>query len=247
MAAIRRSRAERRGMAPGNAAEPRRIDSGIRSGAMVGIRGSGGDMMVEERGFAPLEAAFRDGSEPLTSDGKPLRSTILGFWRWSESDLADNATRGVLAEYLVALALGCETEPRRSWDTFDLVSPEGVKVEIKSASPWQSWYQERPSALSFRIPPTHGWSEDTGKFAPDARRHADAYVFAILASTRKADLNPLDLGQWTFHVLPTRVLDERIPAQKSIALSRLRELGAVECCFEELGRVIEDCRRSPEV
>ena len=31
---------------------------------------------------------------------------MLDFWRWAFSDLRDNTQRGVLAEFLVALALG---------------------------------------------------------------------------------------------------------------------------------------------
>ena len=36
-------------------------------------------------------------------DGLSLKE----FWRWYSSDLVSNATRGILAEYLVAVALGC--------------------------------------------------------------------------------------------------------------------------------------------
>jgi hypothetical protein len=32
-------------------------------------------------------------------------ATVLDYWRWAFSDLRDNTQRGVLAEFLVALAL----------------------------------------------------------------------------------------------------------------------------------------------
>jgi len=40
--------------------------------------------------------------------------------------------------------------------------------------------------------------------------------------SRKAD--PLDLDQWVFFVLPTRVLDEKLGDQKTVGLSELELL-----------------------
>ena len=53
------------------------------------------------------------------------------------------------------------------------------------------------------------WDADGGGFAGVARRHAQVYVFALLARTDKATVDPLDLDQWAFYVLPTAVLDGR--------------------------------------
>jgi hypothetical protein len=48
--------------------------------------------------------------------------------------------RGVLAEYIVALAMGIDTEEgvRREWDAYGLVLGDGTKVEVKSAAYIQS-------------------------------------------------------------------------------------------------------------
>lgn len=48
------------------------------------------------------------------------------------SDLRTNNTRGYLAEYLVAKAVGATT-CRVEWDTYDVLTPEGPRVEVKSA------------------------------------------------------------------------------------------------------------------
>ena len=53
-------------------------------------------------------------------------------------------------------------------------------------------------------------------FADVVRRHAQVYVFALLAHTGKATVNPLDLDQSAFYVLPTAVLDGRTRSQHSI-------------------------------
>ena len=65
-------------------------------------------------GHPPLEVVTRSGDEPFTSEDEAIGARLLDFWRWSSSDLADNTTRGVLAEYLVALAVGAVTRPRVS-------------------------------------------------------------------------------------------------------------------------------------
>ncbi len=59
----------------------------------------------------------RTGDESIHEAGRSLGVSLLSFWQWSSSDLVSNATRGVLAEYLVATAL--EVPPpgvRREWD-----------------------------------------------------------------------------------------------------------------------------------
>lgn len=68
----------------------------------------------------------------------PLPFTLLDFWRWSCSDLISNATRGILAEYIIAQALGVAKGIRKEWAPYDLLTPEGIRVEVKSAAYIQS-------------------------------------------------------------------------------------------------------------
>jgi hypothetical protein len=56
------------------------------------------------------------------------------FWRWAYSDFLSNAQRGVLAEYIVGTALNCLKEKRLEWDAHDLVTEDGIKIEVKSAA-----------------------------------------------------------------------------------------------------------------
>jgi hypothetical protein len=51
-------------------------------------------------------------------------------------------------------------------------------------------------------------------------------VFALLAHTDKATVDPLDLDQWVFYVLPTAVLDGRTRSQHSISLKTVKGLTA---------------------
>src|SRR5829696_10292349 len=94
--------------------------------------------------------AFRDGSAALGFD-------LLNFWQWSASDLMSHALRGRLAEFLVAQALGIADGVRAEWDAYDLRSPAGATIEVKSAAYLQTWAQKTLSVISFDIAPTRFW------------------------------------------------------------------------------------------
>ena len=66
------------------------------------------------------------GAGPFHADGDPAGFDLLDLWRWSTSDLVTNTTLGVLAEYIVARALGIGTDGvRQAWRTFDLLAEDG--------------------------------------------------------------------------------------------------------------------------
>ena len=105
-------------------------------------------------GSYPLIKAERKlGSEKLHEDSSETGIALLEFWQWSASDLSSNATRGLLAEFIVAKALGSRQEVRAEWDSYDVLSQDGIKVEVKSAAYIQSWHQRALSRISFGIQP----------------------------------------------------------------------------------------------
>lgn len=185
-----------------------------------------------------LEVARRTGAEPFHAGGEGLGFDVLSFWRWACSDINGNALRGLIAEYLVANATGGDEGVRTEWDAYDVVTPEGLKVEVKTSAYLQTWKQTRLSTISFDIARKRAWEATTNTYTSVPQRAADVYVFAVHAHQDKATLDPLNVEQWKFYVLPTRVLDERVPGQKSIALSSLRRLGPDETAFAGLGRSV---------
>jgi hypothetical protein len=72
----------------------------------------------------------------------------------------------------------------------------------------------------------------------ERKRQADVYVFCLLAHKDKATLDPLDLSQWEFYVLPSKVPDEKLPTQKTISLAGLLRLAPVKTEFGNIGKVI---------
>jgi hypothetical protein len=186
-----------------------------------------------------LRAPRLTGEERFQLAGKALDLNLLGFWQWSVSDLVSNATRGRLAEYIVARALGLSDHGvRDEWAAYDLITAEGIRIEVKSASYLQSWYQKKPSTILFSVRASRAWNPETNEVSKEARRQADLYVLALLAHADKATLNPLDLDQWSFFVVPTKVLDARTRSQHSITLPSLGILGYQAVSFGEVGEAV---------
>ena len=184
---------------------------------------------------------FRDGSKELDFD-------LLGFWQWSASDLLSNATRGIVAEYLVSHALDADPGGvRDEWAAYDLRTKDGVKVEVKSSAYLQSWYQGEFSRVSFVVPKTRAWDPATNLLAEQAARQADVYVFALLAHQDKQTVQPLDVSQWIFYVLPTSVLDGRTRSQHSITMPTLCKLCQRSVRYNDLrAAVAEAAKRQKE-
>ena len=178
------------------------------------------------------------GDEALHEAGKPVGVALLDFWRWTGSDLLSNALRGTLAEFIVACDLGVALGTRVEWDAADLRTQDSRRIEVKSAAYLQTWDQQRLSAIKFDIEPKFGWNADTNEVATERSRSSDAYVFALLHHEAKASVDPLDVSQWTFYVLPTAVLDTHVPAQKQITLGALLRLGPTAARFGEINSVL---------
>jgi hypothetical protein len=180
-----------------------------------------------------VKATKKTGKEPFVFDGNELPLNVLSFWQWSSSELLGNALRGVLAEFIVASTIDVLEQPREEWDAYDLITKSGLKIEIKSSAYLQSWNQTELSKIIFGIQPTVLWDENN-KRSEEAKRQADVYVFCVLAHKDKSTVNPLDLSQWEFYVLDTKVLNDKVPKQKTITLSSLLKLNPSQIKYDGL-------------
>lgn len=190
-------------------------------------------------GFAKLDATRKTGDEPFHHHGQMLDLKLNDFWSWSASDLVSNATRGILAEYIVAYALGVANGVRAEWDAYDLLTPSGVRIEVKSAAYLQSWFHKKLSNIVFSIRPTRSWGASINDLENDLRRQGDIYVFCVLHHKDKATVDPLNLEQWEFYIISASTLNEKVPTQKSISLSRLLKLNPCKANFDEIAGCIQ--------
>jgi hypothetical protein len=194
-----------------------------------------------------LKLIRRNGSERFHAGGHVLGFDLLDFWQWSVSDLMSNATRGRLAEYIAARALNLPTTGvRNEWAAFELQTAEGTKVEVKSAAYIQSWHQNALSRISFEVPKTKPWDPDTNRQGQEASRQADVYVFALLAHQDKATVDPLDLSQWQFFVVPTKKLNDRTRSQHSITVKSLQALAEGPLGFHSLADAVRQAAETQD-
>ena len=159
--------------------------------------------------------------------GEPADFTLVDYWKWSASDLLTNTQRGVIAEFLVAKALGVADSPRLEWGWYDLATEKGRKIEVKSAAYHQSWSQEKPSDIRFNISPAQWlWDPETNTSTYHVKpvRASDAYVFCLLGRLLHIEPDPLDLDHWTFYVIRTKDLDFEVGTQKTIGIRPLKAL-----------------------
>lgn len=159
-----------------------------------------------------------DGSEPFAG----LDASVMDFWRFAMSDLRMNNVRGYLAEFLVARAVGA-TGPRVEWDAYDVLAPDGTRIEVKASAYLQAWAQRGPSRITFTGLTGRTWTPEGGS-SKEQTFNADVYVFAVQTAADHGSYDPLDTDQWRFYVLPRRVLAGR--GNRSISLATLESLNA---------------------
>ncbi|WEK12340.1 MAG: hypothetical protein P0Y48_07555 [Candidatus Microbacterium phytovorans] len=142
------------------------------------------------------------GDEPFVG----VSATVADFWRFAMSDLRVNNTRGYLAEFLVARALGSSAH-RVEWDDYDVLWRD-IKIEVKASAYLQAWPQRAPSQLRFTGLRGHSWGDITQGMSTEKTYKADVYVLAALTTTSHADYDPLDVSAWEFFVIPRSKLIE---------------------------------------
>ena len=157
--------------------------------------------------------------------------------------MVSNVTRGRLAEFIVANALGIATDSvRDEWSAYDL-EKSGLKIEVKSSAYIQSWSQKKLSSIQFLVQRTKAWDRQSNIQSKESTRQADVYVFAELAHQDKDTINPLNVSQWQFYVLLKSVLDGRTRSQHSITLKTLIKLSGGFVAYSQLSKKMESLRR----
>ncbi len=186
-----------------------------------------------------IESTRKSGDEPFHRDGNPLPIRLLSFWQWSASELVDNALRGTLAEYIVASALDRTNRTRLEWDSHDIETKNGIKVEVKSSAYVQRWKQEKLSPIKFGIQPAKGWDAKENTYSDTRMRNSDVYIFCVLAHKSKSTIDPLNVAQWDFYVLATETLNSKLGTQATLALSSLLKLNPLETKYDGIAAAVD--------
>jgi hypothetical protein len=187
-----------------------------------------------------------DGIEPkpatrLTGDErfKGMDATVREFWAWSTSDLREDSTRGILAEFIVGKALGTKEaeEYRISWSNFDLTTPSCIQVEVKSSAYLQSWKQTKLTQIRFGGLVARSYDEAAVRFGPEPEIRADVFVFAIQTCRDPQAYDALDIGQWEFYVATAEAIREH--GGHSVGLPAVQRFANGPIPYSELARAVE--------
>jgi hypothetical protein len=86
--------------------------------------------MSDDGRLEPPPTRLLTGDEPIVGTA----ATVRDFWAWCLSDLRTNTVWPMLAEFIVAQALGAESRPRIEWAAYDVLTPDKIRVEVKSSA-----------------------------------------------------------------------------------------------------------------
>ena len=168
--------------------------------------------------------------------GAPNHATVAEFWEWAFGDLCDDDIKGIYAEWVVTKILSIPSARRVSWANSDIITPEGVRIEIKSSAYWQSWKLVNEDGSLKQIDSAQleniGRSSIrfSGLMAKDATGlngssktgyKSDLYIFCFQHEENPSRWNALNLDQWEFFVFKVQQLQKF--AGKSVSLKKLRE------------------------
>ena len=169
----------------------------------------------------------------LTSERLP-NTAVVDFWQWAYGDLMEDTVKGVFAEWIVHKLLGVHSPRRVSWANSDVITPTGVRFEIKSTAFWQSW-KLRNERGNIEVKPKHSTPLDDRKIRFQGLKARDStspafsdprtfkshfYIFAFQNERNPSNWNALDLAQWEFYLVNVTEL-ERL-GWASISLATLR-------------------------
>jgi hypothetical protein len=176
----------------------------------------------------------------ILEGGERFRGTDLvvsSFWQWAMGDLRMNNTRGLLAEWLVARAIGAPAPVRVEWDNYDVVAPDGTTIEVKTSGYLQSWEQERQSDIRFGGLRSRRWDAESKTRGTETTVACDVIAFAVHACGDPAAYDALDIAQWEFYVAAGSEIDAL--RQQSAVLSTIARIAQGPAPYADLGNLIK--------
>jgi len=183
--------------------------------------------------------SFRGGPDSID------RRTVGDFWQWAYSDLMQNIERAVLAEYIVAVLLGVDENPRVPWLAYDLTLPNGKTNEIKTMSRLQAWYQKELSNPRVVLKPTRKWDPKTGIMEEKPKFHGDLYAICFFKAESHDTADPLNLAQWEFYAFTQKQVVRLLKGRKSISLKFLKSQGINPTTAYELKDKVTELSSGP--
>lgn len=172
--------------------------------------------------------------------------TLLDFWKFRFCNIFD--LQEAIAEFIVAKALGKKTADNiDSWTLYD-IGYRGKRVEVKETSYYHPWIKDGKVSKHRAFGITKANSSYADKESENRyERQNDVYVFCLNTGNTEEESYPLNLNNWEFYIVPTKVINEKCSEQKTISLPRIKSLGFFAKSFEEIKPTIDAFIETGEV
>lgn len=170
-----------------------------------------------------------DGSECFVAGDKSTDMTVLDVWKYHFCNRFN--MHEYFGEFLVAKALGIEESYNSDyWRLYD-INYRGKRIEVKTSSYYHAFKEHLNTNISERrvFGITKAYSDYKDKNSSYERQN-DIYVFCLNTGKTPESSDPLDLNNWKFYVVPTKVINEECGDAKTISIQKIRKLG-----FEGVG------------
>jgi hypothetical protein len=187
------------------------------------------------------------GQEPFINTGGK-QFTVLDFWRYAFSGLNSNVLRGTLAEYIVETALRDVKDIviRNSWGDWDVMTEDGIKIEVKCCSYIQDWDQNDYSKVVFSGLKAKElyWSEAVKSYKDlaEAAYKADVYILCLVHHKDHATLDILNMDQWSFYILSRYQIAEVASNGKSVSIDRLMKHNIEPVSYKAISTSVQNLK-----
>ena len=192
---------------------------------------------------------FLKGNEKFVIGGTELNLTMLDFWQFKYSNIYN--LQEVIAEFLVAKALDREKADNDDYWTLWDIDYRNKRIEVKQTSYYHSF--NKPGVVSkqrsFGINKTNSNYEYVNEKNCYERQN-DIYVFCLNTGDTAESSNPLNLENWEFYIVPTRIINEFCGDYKTISLGRIKTMGFTPIPYEDIklcvDLIIDEMERSEQ-
>lgn len=145
---------------------------------------------------------FHEGVRTKPAELNEKKSSVHDFWKWAFSMVNENTTRGILAQYIVAWAIGDERNLYDSWQSYDSVTPSGKRIEVKATASAQIWeYGKENRKPRFEITEKAYYTHEAGLDWTNIDFHANIYVLCHYKHEDDDTMDATNLSHLEFWVL----------------------------------------------
>ena len=116
-----------------------------------------------------------------------------------------------------------------------------IKVEVKETSYYHSFNEKGKYSnyRSFAIGMAHGSYDEAKSGNTEYKRQSDVYIFCLNTGYTAEESYPLNLNNWEFYIVPTRVIDANCGTNKTITLKRIKNMGFTPKRYDEIKATID--------